>query len=809
MPLLSPRLRTSLMLGLFGSALGVASPAFAETATAPAPAASASMPKHTFTIGDEDFLLDGQPFVIRCGEIHFPRVPREYWKHRLQMCKAMGLNTVCVYLFWNFHEWEEGKFDWSGQADVAEFCRLAQAEGLWVILRPGPYSCAEWEMGGLPWWLVKHDKIGLRTTDPLFLEPAKRYLKEVGRVLGPQQVTHGGPLLMVQVENEYGSYGDDPVYMGALRDALVAGGFDVPLFACNPAGAIANGYRDDIFQVVNFGQGAAAKSFETLRKFQKTGPLMNGEYYPAWFDVWGRKHATGSPAPIAADLDYMLKHKHSFSIYMAHGGTTFGFWPGSDRPFLPDTSSYDYDAPISEAGWVTPKFEAIRDVFAKHLQPGESIPPAPAANPVIAIPAFALTETAPVLANLTKPIADATARHIEAYDQSRGITVYSTTLPAGPAGTISAKAVHDFGWVFLDGKAAGVFDRRSRRYELPIPARASETRLEIVVESMGRVNFGKEVYDRKGIQGPVRFDAEGSAPAVEVRDWKIHPFELDAADLSALRFAPAAKDLAKTKAAGPSFWRGSFEVKEAADTFLDVRNLGKGLVWVNGHCLGRFWNIGPQQTMYIPGPWLRAGRNEVVVLDMIGPAKPELAGLAKPILDVLRPELDFARPARAKGEFSAAGITAAHAGQLRPEPEWQTAKFDHSASGRYLAFEALDAHGGNTHATISELDAIDASGKVLSKAGWKILWVDSEEVSAEAGYADNMLDGQPNTHWHTAYGNNKTTPYPHRVVIDLGETTSIGGIRYLARSGDNSRPGRIKSYRVYLSDKPYGLALPE
>jgi beta-galactosidase len=378
MPLLSTRLRSSLLLGLFGSALGLASVSFAETVpAAPASPASASMPKHTFTIGDEDFLLDGKPFVIRCGEIHFPRVPREYWKHRLQMCKAMGLNTVCVYLFWNFHEWEEGKFDWSGQADVAEFCRLAQAEGLWVILRPGPYSCAEWEMGGLPWWLVKHDNIDLRTTDPRFLKPAARYLKEVGRVLGPQQVTKGGPLLMVQVENEYGSYGDDPVYMGALRDALVDGGFDVPLFACNPAGAIANGFREDIFQVVNFGQGAAAKSFETLRKFQKTGPLMNGEYYPAWFDVWGRKHATGSPEPIAADLDYMLKHKHSFSIYMAHGGTTFGFWPGSDRPFLPDTSSYDYDAPISEAGWVTPKFEAIRDVFAKYLQPGESIPPPP------------------------------------------------------------------------------------------------------------------------------------------------------------------------------------------------------------------------------------------------------------------------------------------------------------------------------------------------------------------------------------------------------------------------------------------------
>src|SRR5690606_28260056 len=205
---------------------------------------------HTFAISDREFLLDGKPFVIRCGEIHFPRVPREYWKHRLQMSKALGLNTVCVYLFWNFHEWEEGRYDWTGQADVVEFCRLAQAEGLWVILRPGPYSCAEWEMGGLPWWLVKHDGINLRSIDPRYLDPAVRFLKEVGRVLAPQQVTQGGPLLMVQVENEYGSYGKDTAYMGALRQALIDGGFDVPLFACNPPGAIANGYRDDLFQVV-------------------------------------------------------------------------------------------------------------------------------------------------------------------------------------------------------------------------------------------------------------------------------------------------------------------------------------------------------------------------------------------------------------------------------------------------------------------------------------------------------------------------------------------------------------------------------
>ncbi|MDF3056576.1 MAG: beta-galactosidase [Rariglobus sp.] len=766
------------------------------------PAAPAAEAKHSFTIGEQDFLLDGKPFVIRCGEIHFPRVPREYWKHRLQMCRAMGLNTVCVYLFWNFHEWEQGKYNWSGQADVAEFCRLAQAEGLWVILRPGPYSCAEWEMGGLPWWLVKHDGIALRSTDPRFLEPATRFLKEVGRMLGPQQVTRGGPLLMVQVENEYGSFGKDAAYMGAIRQALLDGGFNVPLFACNPAGAIANGHRDDLFQVVNFGTGTAKKSFETLRRFQKTGPLMNGEYYPAWFDTWGRAHRTGASAPIAADLDYMLKHRHSFSIYMAHGGTSFGLWAGADRPFVPDTSSYDYDAPVSEAGWITPKFGAIRDVFSRHLQAGETLPAPPPANPVVTIPSFTLSETAPVLGNLPAPVADTTPRTMEFYDQSRGVIAYRTQLPAGPAGTLSVKAAHDFAWVFLDGRPAGVMDRRSKRYRITLPARTAATRLDIVVEAMGRVNFGTEVFDRKGLHAPVLFTPSVAGSAVELKNWLVYPLPLESTQLSSLKFEPAIAPVL----ARPAFWRGTFRLTVPGDTFLDVRSWGKGVVWINGHCLGRFWNIGPTQTMYMPGPWLRAGSNEVVVLDMLGPQRPELAGLDKPILDELRPELDFARSARAHGRFNTTGLTPASAGQLRPEPEWQAVRFTQPATGRYLAFEALDAHDGKPFATVAELDVTDSRGEVLSKSTWKILWVDSEEFTAEPGHAENMLDGQPNTHWHSAYGSGAPSGYPHRVVLDLGETQTLGGFRYLSRSGDNNRPGRIKSYQVYLSERPFGLA---
>lgn len=751
--------------------------------------------RHTFEIGDEAFLLDGKPYVIRTGEMHFTRVPREYWRHRIQLLKAMGMNAVCAYLFWNFHEFEEGRFNWSGRADAAEFCRIAQEEGMWVVLRPGPYVCAEWDGGGLPWWLLKNPDIQLRSRDPDFMKAATRWIKEVGRVLGPLQVTKGGPILMAQVENEYGFYGDDAKYMGEIRQALVDAGFDIPLFACNPVHALGKANRKDIFNVVNFGRDAKT-AFEKLRAIQPKGPLMCGEFYPGWFDTWGAPHHFGNIDQNLADLRYMLEQNGSFSLYMAHGGTTFGMWPGTDRPFKPDTNSYDYDAPISEAGWIGDKFDKTRALMKEFLQEGETLPDPPAQLPVTSLPPIRFTRTAAMLDNLPKPVPDKAPRHMEQYDQGQGSIVYSTQIPAGPIAELKVGQVHDFGWVFIDGKQVGIFDRRSRRFSTKLPARGKPARLDIVVHTMGHVNFGKEVHDRKGISGEVTIDGKPVA-----NTWHVFPFRYDAGQLASLKWTDAA---AEGTASGPAFWHATFDVEEPADTFLDLRTWGKGLIWINGRCLSRFWNIGPTQTAFLPGAWLKPTDNELIVLDFLGPEKPEIAGLEEPILNQLRPELDFASATSVKADLRLDGVEPAATGSFPDSDDVQDVRLQEPVTGRQFCLETINAHDGKQFAAIAELDLTDARGNPISHQDWTIAYVDSEEHVAEDGSASNAIDGQTANFWHTEW-KNKQPDHPHRLVIDLGSETAVGGFRYTPRAGGNVG-GRIKDYRVYVGN---GLAVPK
>ncbi|HEX2101438.1 MAG TPA: beta-galactosidase, partial [Candidatus Synoicihabitans sp.] len=600
--------------------------------------------------------------------------------------------------------------------------------------------------------------------------------------------------LMVQVENEYGFYGKDAEYMGELRQVLLDAGFDVPLFACNPKQHLKDGYRDDLFPVVNFGTDPKG-AFEALREILPTGPLMCGEFYPGWFDTWGAPHHTGNTERYLTDLGYMLEVGASFSIYMAHGGTTFGFFTGADRPFKPDTSSYDYDAPISEAGWVTPKFEQSRALLAKYLLPGETLPEPPARNPVIQIAPVAATQVASVLANLPAPLADETPRTMELYDQAYGCILYRTKLPAGPAAILEAAAIHDVGQVFLDGERIGFTDRRSRSFRVQLPERTQPATLDILVEAMGRVNFGVEVHDRKGIHAPVTLAVAEGEP-VELRDWQIFRLPLDEAMLADLKYQPA-DDAAP--AAGPAFWRATVTVAQPGDCFLDMRSWGKGFVWVNGHNLGRYWNIGPQQTMYVPGPWLKAGENEIIVLDLLGPEEPVIAALEQPILNQLRPKLDFARAARRTAKLKADRGTPTHAASFAAGTNLQEVRWAEPVRGRYFWLEALNAHDGQPFASIAEITLLDAEGRPLSTEGWTIAHVDSEEREREDGMAENAIDGQTANFWHTQWGEAQPA-YPHRLILDLARSRTVGGFRYVPRQGAADVSGRIKDYQIFVAD---------
>ncbi len=592
---------------------------------------------NAFSVKGRHFVFNGEPFVIRCGEVHYSRVPKEYWRHRLELARAMGLNTVCVYLFWNYHEESYGVFNFSGDKDVASFCSLAHELGLWVILRPGPYSCAEWDFGGLPAYLLRDPHIQLRCSYPGFLRPAQRYLKEVAKQLVPHQVSHGGNILMIQIENEYGVYGNDKKYLDSLRKTLRASGFNVPFFRCdwaNPA-QLVPGTMDEteerIVTVANFGS-KAPENIQALAKAYPENPRMCGEYWMGWFDWFGHprngKEAEDGEKNLA-DLDWMLAEDVSFSLYMFHGGTTFGFYPGANndggKRYDPYVSNYDFFAPVDEQGGTRPKFYKFRDRISKHLK--QELPEPPAPIPVITIPRFNLTESAPLLDFPTQTHAAIAPVTMEMYDQSHGCILYRTDLKGRAAGTaeLRVKEVHDYALVYLNGRRIGTLNRHLHQttLSLTIPDGGPAV-LDILVEAMGRVNFGPSMRDEvKGITNRVEYGW------LTLFDWEIKNYPLDAKNLASVAFKPG-----PLPAGQPGFYRGTFSVQETGDTFLDLRGWGKGYVWVNDRLLGRYWFVGPQQTLYLPGVWLKPGLNTITVLDLHGDSTIQsVAGLDHSILD--------------------------------------------------------------------------------------------------------------------------------------------------------------------------------
>ncbi|MBR0270067.1 MAG: beta-galactosidase [Prevotella sp.] len=796
------------------AALLLAVPAMANAATTAAPKGKPG----TFTVGKGTFLLNGEPFIVKAAEVHYPRIPRPYWEHRIQMCKALGMNAVCIYIFWNIHEQKEGQFDFTGNNDVAEFCRLAQKNGLYVIVRPGPYVCAEWEMGGLPWWLLKKKDIKLRERDPYFMERVKIFEEKVGEQLKPLTIQNGGPIIMIQVENEYGSYGEDKPYVSEIRDCLRGiYGKELSLFQCDWSSNFEKNGLDDLTWTMNFGTGANIdQQFRRLGELRPDAPKMCSEFWSGWFDKWGARHETRPAKDMVEGMDEMLSKGISFSLYMTHGGTSFGHWAGANSPgFAPDVTSYDYDAPINEYGHTTPKFFELRNMMQKYSD--KKLPAVPKAPmPIITIPKFELTEFAPFISAMTKPV-NGTPKTFEEMDMGWGTMMYSTRLPEITSQSVLTGEFHDFAQVFIDKKYIGKIDRVKNEKSLTIPAVKKGAELILIVEGMGRINFGRAIKDFKGIVGNVTLSTETDEAELVLtpKNW------LNVAIPDDYETAVKALDMVKgvndQVAAGqvkgcvpalaftqgyegskklgdimkPGYHRGYFTLKKVGDTFLNFETWGKGQVYVNGHAMGRIWSIGPQQTLYVPGCWLKKGKNEVIVLDVVGPKEAIVWGQAEPELNKLqleksnkhnnigdKPDLNSATPVVA-GAFNGGN-------------GWQTVKFPSAAKGRYLAIEVASNQDGKDITAIAELYLQGADGKRMSREPWVAKYADSEEENGNHTL-DKVYDLQESTYWQTVRG----ASLPHLMVIDLGSVQTVTALEYLPRA-EQGAPGSAKNYKVYL-----------
>lgn len=579
--------------------------------------------KQTFSIGENDFLLNGKPFLIKSGEMHYPRVPRAYWRDRMRKARTLGLNTITTYVFWNLHEKEPGKFDFTGNLDVAAFVRDARAEGLFVILRPGPYVCTEWDFGGIPSWLLREKDMQVRTKDPRFLKANAAYMKKVAEQIKPLQVTNGGNVIMVQVENEYGSFGDDHEYMAAIKNSIIDAGFDVPLFTSDGPNdrLLKGGTLPDVASVINFAaDDDILAQFKTFAEFRPKSPKMVGEYWVGWFDHWGEKHHTVPAETVARGVETFLKNNISFNLYMFHGGATFGFMAGANysrrSPYEPDTSAYDYDSPLDDAGRVTPKYKAVREVISRYLPTGENLPDVPDTTRMIAIPPMELDESAGIESLLRNPVRAERTLAMEDLRQNHGFVLYRTRITEDFKGKLSFEKMNDYAHLYRNGEFFAKLDRRLKENSLEVVLSKGDT-FDVLVENMGRLNFGKEfIYDRKGIIGEVR------AGDRKLTGWEM--FSLPMEKLSSIKFSSAASQR-------PVFFRRKFRLEKFGDTYIDMRGWGKGHVWINGNHLGRFWKIGPQQTLYCPAVWLKRGVNEIVVLDLENNGNRKIQSLTDPV----------------------------------------------------------------------------------------------------------------------------------------------------------------------------------
>ncbi|MFC4601052.1 glycoside hydrolase family 35 protein [Cohnella hongkongensis] len=580
----------------------------------------------TFGIQGNDFVYEGKPIRILSGAIHYFRVVPEYWEDRLLKLKACGFNTVETYVPWNVHEPTPGQFVFEGLADVERFVRLAGETGLHVIVRPSPYICAEWEFGGLPAWLLEDANLRLRCFDEAYLAKVDAYFDELLPRFKPLLCTNGGPIVAMQIENEYGSYGNDKAYLEYIRDGMKKRGMDVLLFTSDGPEdhMLQGGMIDGVLETVNFGS-RAAEAFRKLREYQPEGPLMCTEFWNGWFDHWMEEHQSRPAADVAEALEEMLREGASVNFYMFHGGTNFGFYNGANhiKRYEPTVNSYDYDTLLDESGEPTEKFWAVRRVLERYAELPEAKLPAPI--PKRAYGEVRLEETADLfrqLDRLSSPVRRAAPEPMEKVGQAYGFILYSTRVTGPRSGmSLILQEVRDRALVFADGKHVGTVERWNP-VELPLEVPAEGLRLDILVENMGRVNYGPLMRDPKGITEGVRLGNQF------LYDWTIRPLPLDS--LAGLEFDSAGEGQDEAgRASGsasetghPTFYRGTFRVEERSDTFVRFDGWTKGVAFLNGFNLGRYWEVGPTRTLYVPAPLLREGENELIVFELHGTSAP-------------------------------------------------------------------------------------------------------------------------------------------------------------------------------------------
>lgn len=575
--------------------------------------------QHSFSLAKSDFMMDGKPFQIISGEMHPARIPKMYWRHRIQMAKAMGCNTIAAYLFWNYIEEKEGVFDWKSEnRNIAEFVKICQEEGMWVLFRPGPYVCAEWDFGGLPPYLLKIPDIRLRCLDPRYMAAVTKYVTEVSQQIKPLLCTNGGPVIMVQVENEYGSYGNDKDYIKALHKMWVDNGINVPFYTADgPAGFMLEAGNVE-GAAIGLDAGTSDADFEQAAKQNPDVPSFSAETYPGWLTHWKEKFQKPDKADILKQLTYLLDHKKSFNLYVVHGGTNFGFTAGANAfnptQFQPDITSYDYDAPINERGEPTAKYFAIRDLITKYAS--HKLPKIPKATAVTEVPAFKMEPFTSIWNELPVAIKSPQVKTMESMGQYNGFILYRTKLIGRKSGELTITEPHDYATVLLNGKVVDSVYRDGGKWTIKLPeSDVKDPVLEILVENMGHINFAQYLVDRKGITDRVTLEG------MTLFNWDIFNLPMDD------DFVKGLKPSTGANLHDGVFFKGNFALNTVADTYLDLSKFKKGIIWVNGHNLGRYWNAGPQFHLYCPASWLRKGNNDVVVFDIHQKVSSDISGV--------------------------------------------------------------------------------------------------------------------------------------------------------------------------------------